>query len=386
MSPSPHEATSDERRRSARLLYWSEHTADVAFETGIQRVVRHLRGALRDRAIEVCDLRWDDATRTPRIVGEAGNRDRLEGAWLLVPEIPMTVIARGVDPIQIGRAFSLKTAAIVHDLIPIKMADLYDADTRQLFARYYRMFADADLVFATTNHVAGDLRRYLRRARLRVPEIRVIPLPAQLARRPRVPARPLIQEAGRDLELLTVSTWEPRKNLPNLLRALARLDVGIRLTIAGRRGNFPGYDAAVDALLATMANVTVIDWVDDDTLVDLYRRHDFSVYSSREEGFGLPILESLWLGTPCLCHNGSSMAEVAPGGGTLMIDMTDEDAIADALRSLASQPSLRQRLAAELAARPLRTWLDYAGDVVTHLGLPAQSAPQADQPPLQRSV
>ena len=368
------EATSDERRRSGRLLYWSEHTADVAFETGIQRVVRHLRGGLRDRGIEVCDLAWDDSARTVRSLGSREDRDRLEGSWLLVPEIPLTVIAKGVDPIQIGRAFGRKTAAIVHDLIPIKLADHYDADTRRLFARYYRMFADADLVIATTDHVAGDLRDHLGACGLRVPEIRVIPLPAQLARRPRTVPRPMIPGPPRGLSLLTVSTWEPRKNLPALLRALASVEHEIHLTVAGRRGHFPDYDAAVDALLATMANVTVIDWVDDDKLVDLYRLHDLSVYSSREEGFGLPILESLWLGTPCICHNGSSMAEVAPGGGTLMIDMTDEDAIAAALQSLASEPAVRQRLTAELAARPLRSWMDYADDVATCLGLNAVSA------------
>jgi glycosyltransferase involved in cell wall biosynthesis len=112
-----------------------------------------------------------------------------------------------------------------------------------------------------------------------------------------------------------------------------------------------------------MAEVTLKGAVSDDALAGLYDRSDASVYPSVEEGFGLPIGESLWLATPCLCHSGSAMAEVAPGGGTLMVDMTDEAAIAGALHDFAADPALLARLSAEAVARSLASWSDYARDI-----------------------
>ena len=41
-------------------------------------------------------------------------------------------------------------------------------------------------------------------------------------------------------------------------------------------------------------------YVDDPTLQALYVAADLSAYPSLQESFGLPVLESLWLGTPCL--------------------------------------------------------------------------------------
>ncbi len=56
----------------------------------------------------------------------------------------------------------------------------------------------------------------------------------------------------------------------------------------------------------------------------------------------------------------SSLAEVAPGGGTLMIDMLDDKAIVDALIAMATQPTLLARLSDEAIGRPLASWHDYA--------------------------
>jgi glycosyltransferase involved in cell wall biosynthesis len=297
-----------------------------------------------------------------RGVGAAG------GDWLLVPEIPMTVLGEGLDPVQLARAYGLRSAAIVHDLIPIRLAHLYDAGAHALYQRYFRMFADADLVFATTDLVAGHLREHLQSERLTVPPIAVVPLPAQFADLPRIREAPAIDRPSSPLRLLTVSTWEPRKNLPLLMRAVRlaqeRSGHAIHLTLVGRRGSHPEHDAEVEALLAATPNATGRDRVKDRELADLYARCHISVYPSCDEGFGMPVLESLWLGRPCLCHAGSAMAEVAPGGGTLMLDMSSEAAIADALVRLAEKPDLLARLAGEVLERSLRTWTDYTVDVV----------------------
>ena len=184
-------------------------------------------------------------------------------------------------------------------------------------------------------------------------------------------ALPALRGADDPLQLLAVTSWEPRKNLLRLLRAIQRAssDGGPRITLdlVGRQAGFPAYDAEVVSIVQTLPTVTIRGTVSDADLVSLYANCHVSVYPSVEEGFGLPILESLWLGRPCLCHNRSSMAEIAPGGGTVIIDMTDEDAIVDALRQLAATPDYIEQLAREAVARPLKDWAGFADDVLQRI-------------------
>jgi len=54
--------------------------------------------------------------------------------------------------------------------------------------------------------------------------------------------------------------------------------------------------------------------VDDRTLHQAYRECLFTVYPSLMEGFGIPILESLWHGNRCVCGGNGALGEVARGG------------------------------------------------------------------------
>ena len=373
-------------RRGPRLLYWSESTAGVDFETGIQRVVRRLGQGLARDHFEIVPIGWDREHCLPTalntaqqaslgLAGRAEQTDPFAGTscddWVFIPEIPGLDVVSVVDVTAIGRSYGLRTAAIVHDLIPIKFPHFYEPAVVAFFDRYYRLFATVDLAIATTLYVAEDLRRHLLSRCLPVPRIVVCPLPAELPGIARRTSKPVGPEVGACLRLLTVSSWEPRKNLPRLLRAIDRVASAgcpVELTIVGHNGLFPAYDAEVIGLAARMSGVTILPRVQDQDLVTLFDRHHASIYPSWEEGFGLPILESLWLATPCLCHNASSMAEVAPGGGTMMLDMMDETAVAATLERVALDLDLRERLTDEAIIRPLATWADHAAEVARNLG------------------
>jgi hypothetical protein len=92
-------------------------------------------------------------------------------------------------------------------------------------------------------------------------------------------------------------------------------------------------------------------------------RCDFTVYASYEEGFGLPVMESLWNARPCLCHNAGAIAEAAAEGGCLMVDMRDADALRAGILRLARGHGLYRRLAQEAVSRPIKTWNQYAAEV-----------------------
>jgi hypothetical protein len=108
--------------------------------------------------------------------------------------------------------------------------------------------------------------------------------------------------------------------------------------------------------------------VDDATLNKCYIDSWFTVYASTIEGFGLPIMESIWNGRPCICHHGGVMAELAAGGGCLTTDVTDPALLGDSIYRLATDTVLRERLSGEARVRPMKTWSEYACGVMEAMG------------------
>jgi cephalosporin hydroxylase len=175
------------------------------------------------------------------------------------------------------------------------------------------------------------------------------------------------------LNILCVSTLEPRKGHLNLLAAMKRLDertphVDWTLTLVGNR--YAGGDALANAVLAACASDPRIRWlgiVDDAQLLRLYDSAAITVYASCIEGYGMPIVESLWHGVPCVCHNDGVMAELAAEGGCLTTDMSDPAAIAEAIAKIAADRALYHRLSSEAVDRKTRDWNDYAREIMRTL-------------------
>lgn len=84
---------------------------------------------------------------------------------------------------------------------------------------------------------------------------------------------------------------------------------------------------------------------------------------SLHEGYGIPVVEALAKGVPVLTSDYGSLAEVAAAGGCLTVDPRDPEAIAAGMRTLLTDDALVDRLRREAAARPARSWEQYATEV-----------------------
>jgi glycosyltransferase involved in cell wall biosynthesis len=82
------------------------------------------------------------------------------------------------------------------------------------------------------------------------------------------------------------------------------------------------------------------------------------------EGFGLPVLESMGYGKPCICSSRGALGESARGGGCVGLDKVDDPSLAAAMDSLLKSPDRLQALAQEAASRPRRYWDAYASDLL----------------------
>jgi glycosyltransferase involved in cell wall biosynthesis len=78
------------------------------------------------------------------------------------------------------------------------------------------------------------------------------------------------------------------------------------------------------------------------------------------EGCGLPLLESLWRGVPCVCSDLPVLRENADAGGCLAVAPGDVAAWKSALRAVLTDTAVVQKLQAAAAVRTLPRWADTA--------------------------
>ena len=115
--------------------------------------------------------------------------------------------------------------------------------------------------------------------------------------------------------VLAIGTLEPRKNLERAAEAASR--AGVELRVVGARG-WGG---------VSPNGVRWLGEVGDEELAQLLRGARALVYPSLYEGFGIPILEAMLVGTPVVTSRGGATEEVA-GGAAVLVDPLDPASIA----------------------------------------------------------
>ena len=152
--------------------------------------------------------------------------------------------------------------------------------------------------------------------------------------------------AGTTRFVLSIGTAEPRKDLPGLVRAfdaVAQSHGDVALILAGPPGW--GEDALVEAIAATKSRSRIVQtgWVDADVRTALLTRAAVLAYPSLYEGFGFPPLEAMAIGVPVVATRAGSLPEVL-GDGALLVDVGDNDGLADALEQALEDDATRRTL------------------------------------------
>jgi glycosyltransferase involved in cell wall biosynthesis len=150
--------------------------------------------------------------------------------------------------------------------------------------------------------------------------------------------------------VLCVGTLEPRKNLVRAIQAHEALNDELRvrhpLVIAGARG----WEGDEILQRAAAAGARILTDVPEGDLVELYSTCAVFLFPSLYEGFGLPLLEAMSTGAPCVTSNLSSLPEVG-GDAVRYVTPTSVDEIHDVLEDLLRSPEQRAQLSEKARAR-----------------------------------
>ncbi len=149
--------------------------------------------------------------------------------------------------------------------------------------------------------------------------------------------------------LLHVGDMHERRNLAVIVDALlsARRHFGsaaaLSLVLAGVDRGVGEALCAIAAEAGEPDAVVVLGEVSEERLQALYRGATALVYPSLYEGFGLPVLEAMAVGTPVIASRAASIPEVLGEAG-ILLDPLDVEAWAAAIVKVSNDEHARERM------------------------------------------
>lgn len=354
----PQPPTRKQARRADRalrrwaMLPWLSPTADeVPLTDAVERATFADRLPTFDRIVT-----------TPRLFDLAHRHFAMWGRFLPLRMTRPPSIMHWTYPLPI-RLAGARNVYTLHDLVPLKLP-YTTLDAKAAYRRLaLRCIAEGDRVCTVSEASKADIVDLLGADPAKVVNTgQAAPLPEAIwARDPAADAAEIEGIFGlrRHGYFLYLGAIEPKKNVGRLIEAHLSLDSATPLVIVGGRSwrsegelvLLPPESEAGSAHGRRIADRVIrLDHLPRALLLKLVRGARAVTFPSIYEGFGLPVLEAMQLGTPVLTSDISSLPEVA-GDAALLVDPYDTAAIAAGLRALDADPTLRARLS---AAGPVR--------------------------------
>jgi glycosyltransferase involved in cell wall biosynthesis len=260
------------------------------------------------------------------------------------------------------RVAGAKNVYTIHDLVPLRLPYTTLDNKRRYLKLISKLTSRADHIVTVSEASRKDIVNILG-----VPEDRVtntyqaVTIPAKYRNKSEEVVRNEVEGTfGLRYKqyFLFFGAIEPKKNIGRLIEGYLGSGVETPLAIVGAKAWKSEqelrllYDDHIRSLITigpetrVKRRIHLLDYAPFSLLVSLIRGAKATLFPSIYEGFGLPVLESMLLGTPVLTSNTSSLPEVA-GDAALLVDPYDSRAIAEGIRALDSTDHLRAELAAK---------------------------------------
>ena len=222
--------------------------------------------------------------------------------------LPSTWIER-----WLARSPSVSSIFLLHDVIPLTHPEYVRAKVPGRHAQYVRRVVKAaDVVVANSSFTADGLVAFAREKALQAPHTIVAPLGTSEVFKRR--ERPLKEAPP---YFVFVSTIEPRKNHLMLLQVWSRLVAKLgndapKLILIGRRGwENENIVDILERAHTSGQHVMECSYLCDEALAGVIGGARATLMPSHVEGYGLPVAESLALGTPVVCSDLAPFREIA---------------------------------------------------------------------------
>lgn len=281
--------------------------------------------------------------------------------WLSTVSLPQKPdLAHWTYPLPI-RIKGVPNIYTMHDLVPLRLP-YTTLDNKRRYLKLMRKLArQAEHIVTVSQCSKADIIDLLG-----VPEDRVtntyqsVDIPAKYRDKPEDQVAREVEGAvgvGYKGYFLFWGSIEPKKNIGRMIEAYLASKVDTPLVIVGAQAWKSDEELRLlndenirflmirNNEIVTRKRIIQLSYAPFSLLVSLIRGAKGALFPSLYEGFGLPALEAMLLGTPVICANTASLPEVV-GDAALMVDPYDTAALAQAIRALDADTDQRADLVA----------------------------------------
>lgn len=341
------------------IYYDTTRMGTAKHRSGLTRVTLRLREEFGGLVTEVT---WD-AKRRGLVTAKVNKPvDPQPEDWFLTVELFCDAERPGLREFIASRR--CRMAAVFHDAIPLRWPQITWPQSVLRHADYIKLLAGFDRVFSISEASRQDLVGFWRWQGV-TPRAKVdlIELGADFDGSLRINRDPMIP-TGRP-SLVCVGIVEPRKNQAFLLdvaESLWRDKVDFELHVVGRVNPHFGrpVETRMKALQKVESRFRFHAAINDRELSRLYTPARAVVFPTIAEGCGLPLLESLWRGVPCICSDLPVLRENADGGGCVTARVNDLADWKVKLQAVLTDSAVSRRLQSEAMGRDLPRWTETA--------------------------
>ncbi len=248
-------------------------------------------------------------------------------------------------------SFSGKCILMVHDLVAFKpeLAVKHNQKATRLEKISLRgAIKNARKIIVPSQSTGNDLQKFSQSIQ---DKVCVVPLGVDRIDFSILDTEKVKEKFGvKDEYVLFVGTLEPRKNLDKLIRAVVELaEDGVwqgDVVLAGKKGWYFEQLVGLKEKIRFGERVRFVGYVSDEEKYALMQGAKLFYFVSNYEGFGLPILEAMTMGTPVLTSNVSSLPEVA-GRAAMMVNPDSLLQIKGGIRELLTNQNFADELVAK---------------------------------------
>jgi alpha-1,3-rhamnosyl/mannosyltransferase len=315
----------------------------VAIDTTYAQLGRSGTAVYIERLIPALEAQGVEVVRLQEpLRGKRGGRNRLRSAANAALDLawtrellPRAAARAGADvihhPLPAWSPTEIPQVTTVHDVAFARHPDDFDPLWRRHALRSHRKaVAKTGAVIAVSESAGRDATAYLR-----APAEKIVVAPHGPGQELPIPAQRAAEH------WLYVGDAEPRKNVDALLAAHSRYAAGggaLPLVLAGSAARAAG--SARGAAGSARGAVIQAEAPDARALADLHARAIALVHPSRDEGFGLTVLEAMSVGTPVIAVRNAAIEELA-GEAALIVDDWE---LAEAMQRIERDPALQQMM------------------------------------------
>lgn len=238
----------------------------------------------------------------------------------------------------------VKSVVTIHDLIFLHYPEQYKWIDRKIYERKFRYACEhTDKIIAISESTKIDI---IEQFGIHPDKIAVVYQSCDeqfMVERSNASIQEVLQKYELPQEyLLYVGTIIERKNLLNIVKAMKELPSDLQITLVVVGGG-KEYKKQVINYLQNNNLSHKVHFIRPsfEDLPALYQQAQIFLYPSIYEGFGIPVLESLYSRTPVITSNISSLPE-AGGDGAYLVDPNSVDEIKTGIIQLLTNEQLRQ--------------------------------------------